>query len=180
MKLKTKEILKKQTGITLIALVVTMVVLLILAGVTVNTLFNDNGIIDRAKDAQNKMDEAAKSDLEGINSSNNWLEENGGIKNSTSNGGDTPTATWTQSKTTGTCKGIETTSKAYKLLFRNAKDSANCSYWLASSCVYADSFFSYFGLRRVNTSGIVNDHSLWGSDDYTNSASLGVRAVVSL
>lgn len=158
MKLKTK--FKSQNGITLIALVITIVVLLILAGVSINALLSDNGIIDRAKDAQNKMDEATQKDLEKINSSNNWPEENGGIKNSTSNGGDTPTATWTQSKTTGTCKGIGTTSKAYKLLFRNAEDSANCSYWLASSCVYADSFFSYFGLRRVNTSDIVNDHSL--------------------
>ncbi len=79
----------KQTGITLIALVITIVVLLILAGVSINALFSDNGIIERAKDAQNKVDEAEKKDLEGINQLNNWLEENGGIKNTT--GGDTPT-----------------------------------------------------------------------------------------
>ena len=79
----------KQTGITLIALVITIVVLLILAGVSINALFSDNGIIERAKDAQNKVDEAEKKDLEAINKLNNWLEENGGIKNGT--GGDTPT-----------------------------------------------------------------------------------------
>ena len=79
----------KQTGITLIALVITIIVLLILAGVRINALFSDNGIIERAKDAQNKVDEAEKKDLEGINQLNNWLEENGGIKNTT--GGDTPT-----------------------------------------------------------------------------------------
>ena len=71
-----------QAGITLIALVITIVVLLILAGVSINTLFNDNGIIERAKNAQNKVDEAAKKDLEEINKLNNWLEENGGISNS--------------------------------------------------------------------------------------------------
>ena len=79
----------KQTGITLIALVITIVVLLILAGVSINTLFSDNGIIERAKDAQNKVDEAEQSDLEEVNKANKWLEENGGIKNGT--GGDTPT-----------------------------------------------------------------------------------------
>ena len=40
-----------QTGITLIALVVTIVVLLILAGVSLNAIFSENGIINRAKDA---------------------------------------------------------------------------------------------------------------------------------
>ena len=73
----------KQTGITLIALVITIVVLLILAGVSINALFSDNGIIERAKNAQNKVDEAEKKDLEEINKLNNWLEENGGIKNGT-------------------------------------------------------------------------------------------------
>ena len=34
-----------QTGITLIALVVTIVVLLILAGVSLNAIFSENGII---------------------------------------------------------------------------------------------------------------------------------------
>ena len=174
MKLKTK--FKSQNGITLIALVITIVVLLILVGVSINALFSDNGIIDRAKDAQNKMDEATQKDLEEINKLNNWLENQA---NGTT-GGDTPTATWTQSKTTGTCKGIETTSKAYKLLFRNAKDSANCSYWLASSYVYAYSNSSGFGLRGVSTSGGVNYYNSWSSNGRASSPSLGVRAVVSL
>ena len=49
---------KNERGITLIALIITIVVLLILAGVSINALFSDNGIIERAKDAQNKVDEA--------------------------------------------------------------------------------------------------------------------------
>ena len=92
MKLKLRKQMEKlrgvkqyqhQTGITLIALVITIIVLLILAGVSINALFSDNGIIERAKDAQNKVDEAEKKDLEEINKLNNWLEENGGIKNGT-------------------------------------------------------------------------------------------------
>ena len=69
-----------QTGITLIALVVTIVVLLILAGVAINALFGDTGIIKRAQDAQNKMDQAAENDLNALNELNEWIDEktNGG------------------------------------------------------------------------------------------------------
>lgn len=63
-----------QRGITLIALVITIVVLLILAGVSINALFSDNGIIDRAKDAQNKMDQATQNDLDAINGLSNWID----------------------------------------------------------------------------------------------------------
>ena len=41
----------KQKGITLIALVVTIVVLMILAGVSINTVLGDDGIIQKAKEA---------------------------------------------------------------------------------------------------------------------------------
>ena len=82
----------KQTGITLIALVVTIVVLLILAGVSINALFGDSGIIQKAQDAQNKMDQAAQNDLDAINSLNEWLDSkiNGSTGGNTT-GDDTPT-----------------------------------------------------------------------------------------
>ena len=44
-------------GITLIALVVTIVVLLILAGITISLVFSDNGIIKKAQEAANKTKE---------------------------------------------------------------------------------------------------------------------------
>ena len=50
--MKTKKELKNQKAITLIALVITIVVLLILAGVTIATLTGDNGILTRASDAK--------------------------------------------------------------------------------------------------------------------------------
>ena len=65
----------KEKGITLIALVVTIVVLLILAGVTINALFGDTGIIKKAQDAQNKMDQAAENDLNALNELNEWLDD---------------------------------------------------------------------------------------------------------
>ena len=48
---KTK---KNTRGITLIALVITIIVLLILAGVTIAALEGDNGIVTRAKEAVKK------------------------------------------------------------------------------------------------------------------------------
>ena len=47
--MRTKEI----KGITIISLVVTIVVLLILAGVSISTLVGENGIVDNAKKTQN-------------------------------------------------------------------------------------------------------------------------------
>ena len=364
MELVTNETLKRQKGITLIALVITIVVLLILAGVSISTIFSDNGIIKKATEAQNKMDQAIENELTEINALNNWLEENGGIKNETGDlekgtvkaeivAGD---YTWTQSKTqvtgthkttgatvtrevgenydydcgvssytggwkilgaengkllimseknigtlklsgkegyntgvtqldnmckpygtnarsikvedinrvtgydpnktgdgkkfhqgqmdeygnkvtytssgstgtngqkyngslsgnkyehpdgrvigqngvtsitetstsyvyypdtlttsdSGTILGIAKTTPAYKLLFRNAEDTSNCSYWLASSCVSANTNYSNFNMCRVYTSGYVSRYDLWYSSGSASSNSYGVRAVVSL
>ena len=49
---------KQNKGITLIALVITIIVLLILAGVSITTLLGDDGILTRAKEAANKTKEA--------------------------------------------------------------------------------------------------------------------------
>ena len=43
-------------GITLVALVVTIVILLILAGITLTYVFGDNGIIQLAKQAKNETE----------------------------------------------------------------------------------------------------------------------------
>ncbi len=47
--MKTKDV----RGITIISLVVTIVVLLILAGVSISTLVGENGVVDNAKKTQN-------------------------------------------------------------------------------------------------------------------------------
>ena len=64
MYLKNKSKILQEKGITLIALVVTMIVLLILAGVTIATLTGDNGILTKATEAKNKTEEA--EDIEKI------------------------------------------------------------------------------------------------------------------
>ena len=81
-----------QTGITLIALVVTIVVLLILAGVSISALFGDSGIIDRAKEAQNETNQATERDKKEIKELSNWLDSkiNGTTGGGTTGGDDNP------------------------------------------------------------------------------------------
>ena len=50
--------INKASGITLIALVVTIIVLLILAGISVQMLTGDNGILNRAEQAVKKHADA--------------------------------------------------------------------------------------------------------------------------
>ena len=73
MKTKNKRNYSKEKGITLIALVVTIVVLLILAGVSLNALFSNNGIITKAQQAQDRMNEAVENDQKGINELENLI-----------------------------------------------------------------------------------------------------------
>ncbi len=54
MKQNFKERVNGKNGITLIALVITIIVLLILAGVTIATLTGDNGILTKAQNAKEK------------------------------------------------------------------------------------------------------------------------------
>lgn len=57
---KLKEIKYNKRGITLIALVITIIVLLILAGVTIATLTGDNGILTQATKAKEKTEQASE------------------------------------------------------------------------------------------------------------------------
>ncbi len=54
---------KQNQGITLIALVVTIVVLLILAGITLTIIFGENGVINQANKARNAQNIAKYKDL---------------------------------------------------------------------------------------------------------------------
>ena len=54
----------KEKGITLIALVITIIVLLILAGVTINMVLGEDGILQRAENAREQQEKA--QDMENI------------------------------------------------------------------------------------------------------------------
>ena len=83
--------MKKNKGITLVALVVTIVVLLILAGVSINLVLGNNGIIAKAKDAETKSAEASQNDLKGMNGLVSEMEGalagNGSTGSGSGNGG---------------------------------------------------------------------------------------------
>ena len=83
--------LKNKKGITLVALVVTIVVLLILAGVSINLVLGNNGIIVKAKDAETKSAEASQNDLKGMNGLVSEMEGalagNGSTGSGSGNGG---------------------------------------------------------------------------------------------
>ena len=89
-----KKIINKNQGITLIALVITIVVLLILAGVSINMVLGENGIVTKAKDASDKTKQAKQNDLASmdqvVKDMDDILNDNG-----TSGGDDTPTETKT-------------------------------------------------------------------------------------
>ena len=71
-----KEIKNKQEkGITLIALVVTIVVLLILAGVSLNLVIGNDGIMKRAKEAKNRYAEAQTNEEKQLNELANGIDE---------------------------------------------------------------------------------------------------------
>ena len=67
--------IKGNRGITLIALAVTIVVILILAGVTIDAVFSDNGIINKAKEAANAMNNAVANDQASLNELLNELND---------------------------------------------------------------------------------------------------------
>lgn len=58
-KSKKKKYVKSSNAITLIALVVTIIVLIILAGISISLILGENGIIDKSKQARNKYEEEA-------------------------------------------------------------------------------------------------------------------------
>ena len=83
--------MKNNKGITLVALVVTIVVLLILAGVSINLVLGNNGIIAKAQEAKTKQAEASQNDLKGMNS---LIEQMESTLNGSGNGGKTEPETF--------------------------------------------------------------------------------------
>ena len=72
--MKTKFKNKQERGITLIALVVTIVVLLILAGVSISLVLNNNGVISKSKDARDKYAESQTNDEKQLNEVSDWID----------------------------------------------------------------------------------------------------------
>ncbi len=65
---------KKERGITLVALVVTIVILLILAGVTISMTVSNNGLFGRAKNASATYSNASTNEQKAFNESYTELD----------------------------------------------------------------------------------------------------------
>ena len=75
--------IKNQKGITLVALVVTIIVLVILAGISINLLLGDNGIITIAKKAKENTELTKIEEETELNELYTQLKNNGGTSGGT-------------------------------------------------------------------------------------------------
>ena len=75
-----------ENGITLVALVVTIIILLILAGVTLNLVLSNNGLIGRAKQGVAKYQEASQNEQVDLNLMGDLIDEASGVKKITVGG----------------------------------------------------------------------------------------------
>ena len=67
--------LRNRKGITLVALVVTIVVLLILAGVSINLVLGENGLITQAKEAKEQTKSAEAKEKEKMDSASDFITQ---------------------------------------------------------------------------------------------------------
>lgn len=65
--------LKLNNGVTLVALVITIVILIILASVIIDTTFKDSGIVSRFNNLENKTETEMQNNIEQIEETNNEL-----------------------------------------------------------------------------------------------------------
>lgn len=66
--------MKKQNGITLVALVITIIILLILAGISIAALKNQ-GLFDRAQEAKNVSEKAQQNEINTLNEYSDKINE---------------------------------------------------------------------------------------------------------
>ena len=76
--MKKEKNKKYDGGITLVALVVTIVILLILAGVSLNLVIGNEGMLTRSKEATNKYEKQAENEQQGLDDIEDYL--NGNVK----------------------------------------------------------------------------------------------------
>ena len=77
--------MKNQKGVTLVALVVTIIILIILAGISINLILGDNGIITIAKKAKENTELAKVEEEKQLNELYTQLEAEGGNSSGGSN-----------------------------------------------------------------------------------------------
>ena len=145
---RNKRILKRnEKGITLIALVITIIVLLILAGVSIAMLTGENGILTQAQRAKEETEEAQANEENILNSYEDYLSQatNGGFVESKGVNApvlgenmelvsyDESTKTWVTNNS----------SSSYDYVAGTGEEDNNSSRW-ANAIVTIDGVESYF------------------------------------
>ena len=147
---ENKKILKrKERGITLIALVITIIVLLILAGVSIAMLTGENGILTQAQKAKNETENAQVLEEERLNEYNNTI-------NNWVNGGTATTPTFDEDTLTigdatnadkygwrvpgYTVKAEEMTTNVWRLFYQDS----NYTYLITDECVGSYMLSDYY------------------------------------
>lgn len=64
--------MRSEKGITLVALVITIIILLILAGITISSL-SENGLFDKTREARDKYKNAENVENNTFNDYGNWI-----------------------------------------------------------------------------------------------------------
>ena len=72
---KCKELKKKTKGITLVALVLTIIVLLILAGVAISFTIGEEGIFRKAQDASKLYENAQENEMISLEEISNYIDD---------------------------------------------------------------------------------------------------------
>ena len=91
--------MKKDRGITLIALIITIIILIILAGISIGVLAN-TGLFEKAKEAKQKTNEAEQLEINRLSEYENVIEQYSGNEKNTLEPGlyndGVMTATWSE------------------------------------------------------------------------------------
>lgn len=149
--------LKSKNGITLIALVVTIIVLIILAGVSISLVLGDNGIVTKSKEVKQNMQVAGPVRMQ--------FSYNG--------------------STTIDCKNSDTNSTTDETQMTNANiKTTGQYYWLASRYVDSYSYGCNFRVNIVHSGGFLTSSILCNVESngnaYGDSKSEGLRPCFSL
>ena len=81
-----KQKIKSKSGITLVALVVTIVVLLLLAGVSLSLVIGNDGIMKRAKEAKERYGQASKNEQKDLDTIEDYMNKMTGEGSGTGTG----------------------------------------------------------------------------------------------
>lgn len=75
---KLMKNIKENSGVTLVALIVTIVVLLILAGVSIASFVGDKGLLNETKDMKNNIEDIQNQTIDNLHSIANELSTSAG------------------------------------------------------------------------------------------------------